>query len=466
MKPPFVSEFAFAGALFFFVGLGPASHAQDCTSNPPGADIRQCLNELARTLLQPGSPADRRFQERFARLLARYDLRMEQVKSRPLDESFKILIEDGCFDFAALNTVDKSRLVGHLQAQILEASLFLADVHANAFGRQVSVLFPIREISLCARSKTNPRPLVFAQRSLRLNLGPRPLSAEEVLGLWNSGNPIRSTEISGAEKLPWLGDYVRRWKQKSRSDQEGLVRDRLAENWIVLNPVGELRVTAVFTLAEAVFKLGREAFAADSPGGESSPSAGHMRTRLMDTLRGPGFTADQRARVAGFGDNDIRGLFRLWREKLFSTENILGVFENAIGEQARHDNLHLTLRKLNGGVVVVNDHNIVVRLEQLMDASIPVSRFADDAKPGSSVEITRRSAIGESITFKVDHVNPRDLTLNADQVNGGVVVDTIDNVIVTVQLPKISPSAYRRVSLHQALEQYIEGMTVPAAPPR
>ncbi|NJL24841.1 MAG: hypothetical protein HC902_06515, partial [Calothrix sp. SM1_5_4] len=389
----------------------------------------------------PGGPAEIHFHELFDRLLTRYDLNRSRIKHQSLGQAFSIVVEGhGCFDF-----VDRRLgppLIDRIQRQIDEAALFLAEVHAASLGNQVNLLFPIKEISICSLEGSDNRVLAFEQRSLRLGLGDKPVPAAEILRRWNSGNPIRSTEISNSERLPWIGGMLRKWRQSRDSAVESMLRDRIADNWIILNPVGPLRTTALYTLAEAVFKLGQAA--GDEP--ETGLDPDFMWRELLNVARGPGFSAPQRERILAMRarPDDLRGLHSLWRQKLFSAENILSVFENAIGEQARNDqNLHLTLRRVNAGVAVLNDKNIVVRVEQLMDSSIPVSRFSDEAGSGGrTVEITQsetRNGMTTSTTFRIDNVDPRDLTLNADQVNGGVVIDLIDNVIVSVRLPKISP---------------------------
>jgi hypothetical protein len=85
---------------------------------------------------------------------------------------------------------------------------------------------------------------------------------------------------------------------------------------------------------------------------------------------------------------------------------------------------------------------------------------------------TKKSKNGETetkeTTFKVDHVDPKDLSMNADQINGGVVIDLIDDIVVSVQMPQIAPATYKRICLYQALEEYIgsESIEMPVAPPR
>lgn len=449
-----------------------AAATRNCVLETKDEEIYACLNEYAKSRLIAGSAADKRFRAELERSLGKYDLAPEQVKVKALSDAFRIVVDrepagsrqkgGACFAFEEMWGKQRKRTILALQSQIDESANFLASLHASSWGHQVSMLFPIKEVSLCSREANGDRAVAFEQRSLYLGVGKEPVKAPEIMAAWNSGNPIRSTELTWVNSIPYLGKLLRKYKQgKVDHDAEAVLRDKLADNWLILNPNGNLRTTAMYTLAEAIYKVRREV------GDEKEkPSADKMFARLKDAVAGPGFSAQDREKVEKLRGKteDLEGLYGLWQQKMYSPENILHVFENAIGDQARHDaNVHLTLRKLRGGVVVANDKNIMVRLEQLMANSIPVSNFEEKDAAAPTIEITRadttKHAGGreetKSVTFKVDRVDPRDLTVNADDAKGGVVIDLIDNVVVSVQMPRVSPAAYRRVSLKQSLENYV-----------
>ena len=450
-----------------------AADSRNCVDETEEAAIYACLNEYAANRLAPGSAAEKLFAAELERSLGKYDLKRSQIKVKPLSEAFRIVVDqtpqgfrnnqgESCFAFKDMRDKPRKRAIIALQSQIEESAKFLAGLHASSWGHQVSMLFPIKEVSLCSREANGDRAVAFEQRSLLLGVGKEAIPAHELRNAWNSGNPIRSTELTWVNSIPYLGKMLRKIKQaKVNGDTEAVLRDKLADNWLVLNPNGALRTTAMYTLAEAVYKIRKEI-------GEEQEeqSSEKIFTRLKDAVAGPGFTEADRAKVESLRgrEADLQGLYSLWQKKLYSPENILNVFENAIGDQAKHDaNVHLTLRKLRGGVVVANDKNIVVRLEQLMANSIPVSQFEEKDANAPSVSVTRaqttKQADGreetKSVTFKVDNVDARDLTVNADDAQGGVVIDLIDNVVVSVQMPKVSPAAYRRISLRQAMENFV-----------
>lgn len=464
-------RFIFLVLLALQMNLAHAEESFLCAEKKGNEEIRRCLNEFAKAQLQEGSAADAHFHERLNRLLAKYSLTTSQVKVKPLGESFSIIVdansqvrgvtkEEPCFNFDSYWQMNRTKLVNGLKKQIEQAALFLAEIHASSWGHQVSLLFPIKEVSICSQALNKDRDVLFEQRSLILGFHRQPVSAHDILNRWNSGTPIRNTELSWMDSVPVL-NKLRALKQKRKGDYEGIFRDKIADNWLVLNPTGSLRTTALYTMGEAIFKI-REGLKEK----QENPDVNRMFFSLMDAVRGPGFSQQDQERLNALKDKpaEIQGLYNLWQQKIYSPQNILTVIENAIGDQARRDsNVHLVLRNINAGVAVVNDKNIAVRLEQLMESSIPVSEFESASEKNSTVEITRtetlKKANGDSTTstttFKLNHV--KDLSLNADQVNGGVVVDLIDNVVVSVQIPNISASTYRRVCLYQALREFVEG---------
>jgi len=460
-----------------------ASATSDCASLAKNGDIYSCLNDYAKMQLAKDSPADRLFTARLNRLLSKYNLSAEQVKTRSLSESFSLFVDQNsqlksadqsklCFDFEAQWQVtgQRGRLVQKIKSQIDEAARFLAEIHASSWGHQVSLLFPIKEISICSSALLKNRAVSFEQRSLHIGLG-HVLASHQLVEAWNSGNPIRSTELKWYNAIPYIGGKLRLLSQVKHP--EGILRDKMADNWMILNPTGGLRTTALYTLAEAIFKIkaGMDAVS----GGQVDAS--RMYTLMADTVRGPGFTKADSDRLDALSRDPVAlsGLYNLWQQKIHSPQNILTVIENAIGDQARRNqNLHLTLRKIKAGISVANDKNIVVRLEQLMQSSIPVSSFSESsASSDAVVEFTRSETTTNSdgsvtvsnTSFRTQGVNPQDLSINADEVDAGVAVNLIDNVVVSVQIPNISPLTYRRVCLHQALSEFIVVSLSPAPAP-
>lgn len=459
--------------LLSLVFSGSGAFAVDCKTLASNQEIYACLNEYAKSSLAKDSPADQAFTARLNRLLAKYDLTSAQVKTQSLAESFSIFVDQRspkkdadqsqpCFDFTKTWTrAGAAQNVELVQRQIDQAALFLADLHAASWGHQVSLLFPIKEVSICSKSLLHDRAVSFEQRSLFIGLSSSVVPAHELTEAWNSGHPIRSTELSWYDSIPFLGEKLRLLGQ--RKNPEGILRDKLADNWMVLNPTGTLRTTALYTLAEAIFKLraGLETL------NGTKLETRQMYNAMVDVVRGPGFTKADQDRLDRLGQDPLAlaALYNLWQQKIYSPQNILTVIENAIGDQSRRNtNLHLTLRKINAGVSVANDKNIIVRLEQLMQNAIPVSNFADNSSAnGVTIEFTRTvtktnpdgSGTTKSSTIRAQGVDAQDVTVNGDEVNAGVSVNLIDNVVVSVQIPNISPATYRRVSLYQALSEIV-----------
>jgi len=441
-----------------FGQMDPAS----CHSLSSNDAIVDCLNNFALSQIQSQSSAAKKFQMQLQRSLNKYDLTVEHVQPRKLDEMFSLVLETGvkgepCFDFMAMRLEKRQQLVERIAEQFREAALFLADFHARSWGHPVSLLFPIREVTVCA----SERSVRFEQRSLHLGLNPghRPIKHFEIMEAWNSGHPLRRSELGRLDNLPLIGEKLRQFGQ--RKDYESLLRDKMADNWTVLNPIGTLRTTALYTLAEVLFKYK----AYREHGGAERLSLNQKRDLMIEAVRGSGFTdADQdRVKALSQNDSDLERVFQLWQKKIFSLQNILLVLESSIGDRARQSaNLHLVLRQIHAGVAVVNDKNISVQFEQMISSSIPVSRFHEDSasRPGQ-FEFTRTdtftSLFGQTsqsqISVRARDVNAQQFSLNADVIDGGVVVDLIDRVIVNLQMPHLSPDTYRKVCLYQALQE-------------
>lgn len=453
-----------------------AADSVSCVSETSNAAIYQCLNDYAKTSLDAGGPADRRYRERLGRLLTRFNLRSDQVRAKSLDSTFSIYVTEEselsesvgsgkCYDFESMLSYSRRSLVTALVHQIDEAALFLSEIQARTWGHHVSILFPIRELNICARSKTNGRPAVFEQRSLVLGMeGDTAMPAAEILQIWNSGSPIRGRELSYFDEF-FIGKKGRELQQKINGDFEGIIRDRLADHWAVLNPTGTVRTTALYLLSEAVLKY------TDQLSSESSSfDALRLHDRLVKIASGPGFSDEDRQAIRALKDrdDDVRAVFKLWLNKLGSPSNMLYIIENAIGDNGNQSaHLHLALRRINAGLAVLNDKTISVRLEQLMQASVPASQFEEgDVDQANAIEVHRSEPVDlrggkvgtRSTSVKIRGKNARDFRINADEINAGMVVDLIDDVLVSVQMPKISPEAYRRVSLYQALRDYQSGV--------
>lgn len=448
-----------------------------CTDQSSNEAIYGCLNNYAKTRLASGSPADVRYRDRVGRLLSRYGLNVEQVQAKALDSTFTVYVTEEpelsaavgagkCFDFQSMYGYNRRPLVDALIRQIDEIALFLSEIQARTWGHQVSILFPIREVNICSRSKINDRPLVFEQRSLVLGMnGNEVMPASKILEIWNSGSPVRGREQTYLGDT-FLGKKARELHQKVNGDYEALIRDRLADYWAILNPTGTVRTSAFYVLTSMVLKY------ADRLNADRSAllEPDQIHDRLMQIASGPGFSAEDRETIRNLKgrSEDLRGVFQLWLKRLRNPVNMLHVIENAIGEKAgQNAHLHLALRKVNAGLAVMNDKTISVRLEQLMQTSLPVSHFeAGDLEQTDEVEVTRSEPVNlpsgqvgaKTTTVKIRGRNARDVRINGDEVNAGMVVDLIDDVLVSVQMPKISAEAYGRVSLYQALHDYQSGI--------
>lgn len=445
----------------------------DCKTLKKNNEIYSCLNDYAKRQLAKDSPADKLFSDRLERMFKKYELLSARVKTQSLADSFTIYVDqtpqlkDGdssatCFDFEGQSSLmgHRGKMIEHVRLQIDEVAKFLAEIHASSFGHQVSLLFPIKEVSICSEEQLKDRKVSFEQRSLHVGLSTTPLKSHQLIQVWNSGHPIRSTELHWYNAIPFLGDTLR--LISNAKNPEAILRDKMADKWMILNPTGTLRTTALYTLAEAIFKIKAGQDIANPSGTETSSN---VFSTMRNVVRGPGFSpADsERLELLSREPGAIDGLYRLWQQKIYSPQNILTVIENAIGDQARRSqHLHLALRRINAPISVLNDKSVSVRLEQLMQNSIPVASFNDTASDaGAVLEYNRtKTTTGQDGAVTTDTTSVRvtgahDLNVNADDVKSLISINLIDDIVVSVQIPNISPATYRRVCLHQALNEFL-----------
>ncbi|MCB0309495.1 MAG: hypothetical protein KDD48_08995, partial [Bdellovibrionales bacterium] len=386
----------------------------DCTVYSKNEEIRGCLNEYAKDQLKSGSRAEESFRNKFSRVLRKYNLELDQVKYTPLDQMFAIIVEqytqldrndknELCYDFEDM-TFRKTQIKG-LQKQIDEVALFLADFHSKSFGRQVSVLFPIKEVSLCSESLVSDRPSSFFQRSLIIGTDDDGreidvIKSNDIMERWQSGDPIRRTDLTALSQIPLVGPFGRKVKQVLWDHDPGAVlRDKLAEKWDMLNPTSTPRSTAIYTLAELLYSDNLDEIKNALTGHASKgKSVATMAFELDQIISGPGFSSKNRERWERLkqNDEDVKSLYGLYKHRLYSPQTIVHVFESGVAESIqRGGKFHAVLRNIKAGINVSNDKNIAVELESMMKAAVPVSQFDDDGGMGAT-ELTVRNPIETS----------------------------------------------------------------------
>ena len=425
-----------------------ASADDSCEDKSDYKEIIQCLNSYAAKAIDKKSQASDYFYQHFERLASRYSLTPQDIRHSPMSEHFKVVVEErpligskstkNCFDFGYF--YNRGRRIIALQKQIDEVALFLATIHATAWGNQVSVLFPIKEVALCSTEANEGRESIFSQRSLSLSVDFGNIqTADQMLQRWNEGEPIRKHDkgrLSGILRYLWNG-----------RDKESALRDKIVDYWPALNPTGKLRTTALYTLVSAVKKL-KTRLQNDNTAEETSPA-----DEMQNIIREKGFSEKDRMRLkAALKDKKTtEKLYQLWQAKQVDPKNMLRVIEEGIGHSARRSKkLHMVIRDIKAVVSVTNDKTVTVRLLNLIKNSMPVMDFVDEEQASKdSVELINEK---ESLEIEGQFT---DTVINKSKIRSVVAIDLIDDVLVSIQVPNINAASYRRITLYQALHEII-----------
>ena len=433
------------------------------------ATIRACLNEYAESTLAVGTPADKLFKQRLKRIYGKYEIKTKYTKATELAQAFNIFVEKNsqmnggdttktCYDFDRMTPASRLRKVKLLRQQIDQGALFLAELHARALGRQVSLLFPIKELSICTPKLMDGRDTAFQQRTHFIGMSEKVQSANDLLVRWATGEPIRREDS-------WkFFNGLRKYKQAAIDKDVGAVlRDKLADNWTVLNPTGPGRTTALYTLAEGItlireFKQDREDLNEEE-----------KYHRLNQTLNsGPGFGEKDQALLDKWAETPglIDQLYNLWRLRMGDPGQMIRVLESAIIRSAKESGkLHLVLRKLNAVGSFANDKNITVRVEAMISGSLPIQRFRElppeSEQDQKKVEFSRTTVnpfalllgMGGIETESVVAEGYQDVHLNGDEQTNLIAVNLIDDITVSFEIPDISVPTYKRVTLWETFQQ-------------
>jgi len=241
----------------------------------------ESLNAFGAQLLGPESEAQQYVDEL---LEEKFELDWKLSSDNPLDqfsttlakERYSIKFPKKCNPWTE-NYLSQTRYRKKLLTQIQNATDFLAEYHYRMLGNNRS-LFGIRRIVICTNSRYHKKPLLAFDRlkhELTLRIGPKrltglevahlrrnnlnPLSSEEMITLWNSGEQWKKDRL--------IKNIIDRKKNPIRG------------YWEFINPIGEVRVT----LREILRKISLQSYASL----KSLRDIKSIRTHLLRNISQP-----------------------------------------------------------------------------------------------------------------------------------------------------------------------------------
>ena len=393
----------------------------------------------------------------------------------PLEEYFRIIVlENGdkkisnnksCFNFELLK--NKAYRIADLQAQIDEIAKFLAEFHAYSFGKQMSLLFPIKQVSLCSKSVNKGRALQFKNRVLHIGIIPSRhgiKSSQKLLEEWNKGSAVKpEVDFSLTHLTPFMGDKLRMKSILDTQGMRGLLMDKVSKYWDLLNPIGDMRFSArailmsdIASMSSRIAKRLERDLDKDDKG-----SVNPYAKRMLAVAKGPGFSEEEREFLRSYKDDiDImEGIFQSWIEAMRDPKLIGQVMEKAIIEKdSSNSQTTILARKIWFSLItVLNHHDVTVELQHLFqtDSTLSVSDFLSNKRE----KLDQRKVLINTEEGIVDvHDNGKaNLTINTNQVYASLlVVDTGDNVNVDIQLPKMQTGTLSRIALFKVVRELMD----------
>jgi hypothetical protein len=459
----FITSLLFSSQLF-------AARASHCVHLKQEQNIHQCLNDFGKAYLASDSVSGQMFTEEMTREAHLYGLEPAFMMKNPLDEYFRMYVDkksklkgyegNKCFNFSKNDSVRRQQIF-RIQYQIIEVAKFLANYHAKSLGRQVSLLFPIKEVSFCGMKENGDRPMAFRRRRLHFGVDINKdeyYAADTLMEIWNTGNPIRVSDVNV--------NYPFRSKARTvyhgvRGDMDAILRDKIAEKWHLLNPIGSVRRTAVGVLLEVVSKKTNIADAIEDQSTlEKDEFAAKAYSKLVRTVSGPGFEQIHLDFIRSLSDEEqITDLYMKWQRKMNDIKTVASYLETGMMDKSQGSDIVVMAREQTSLLAsYANNHEISVKISQMISAGTPLGRFEHkspeqiDAQQ-ETIEIHRDGWFTDTKTTLT--VNPgSDVHLNLDDTSGLLFAgNTSDIVDVELTLPKIEFGTYKRVSLYELLEE-------------
>ena len=448
---------------------GGPSH---CTHLKTERSILKCLNAFAAAHLDENSEANMIFEEEIERHAHLYGLDRESLQKNSLKEFFKVYVEKKsrlkgenknkkCFVFSN-DRAKRANQIANIEFQIYEATKFLALFHANTLGRQTSLLFPIKELSICSLKNNGNRPMAFRGRRLHFGIDMddnKYYPADSLLEIWNTGNPIRVSDrksiLPGSQKVRDIYHGV-------QGNLDAILRDKIAEKWNILNPIGEKRTKAISIVMEMVTKGSRLSRAVNLKEQMSEDEfAVYAYNEMMTTLAGPGFNQRhfELLEQAKTNPAQVSNIYLKWQRKMNDIKTVASFLESGLVQKSQGSDIVIMAREQSSLIAsYANNHEISVNISQLLAVGPSLERFEekDETYRNAPQEelIIEKDGLFSDTTIKLKMNAGSKLHTNVDETSGLLFAgNTSDVVNVKMNLPRINYSTYKRATLFDVLEE-------------
>ena len=447
-------------------------HPNHCTHLKNDAQIHKCLTNYAMSQLETNSAAEKVFNDKMERHAHLFNLDLESIKKTSLKNYFRIYVDQKstlkgdtknqkCFLFSD-NPGEKREQILNIERQIFELTSFLAEFHALSLGRQASILFPIKEVSVCGIDKNGDRAMAFRTRRLHFGVdmnSEKVYLSDTLMDIWNSGNPIRVRDDN-----PLIHDKITLVYNGMNGDLDAILRDKIAEKWNILNPVGEKRLTAISIITSIMTKKGRMKDTIKSLKHSSQNDlVKEAFEKMISTVEGVGFGQKHRDFLFNLREEDpkqIIDLYKRWISKMNNISTIASYLEAGMVKQSSGSEI-ITMARRQTSLLAgyANSHDISVNIGQLLSSSINLDQFDEEEVvvdgPQEELSFIEEDGLftkGRTLTIKFNAGSK--VHTNFDSTTGLLFAgNTSDVVDVGLQLPKITYPLYKRATLFEILEE-------------
>jgi hypothetical protein len=427
-------------------------------------DLMACLDRYADSLLKPGSEADQIFKEEMSEILHNYTLNHEVI---PLQEMFRLTVarkgdtdvSDGGACFSSINEYFyRETEIKDIMNQMAETANFLALFHSRALGKKVSLLFQIRTVKFCDLDRNEGREMVIRNRTLHVGIdvdGGDIMSAIDMLDEWNSSDPLRGSDYTLLSAI--TPQRARDIKHVVKGKKMDVLRDRLAEKWELLNPIGDLRFNLrTVVLGEVLGYIFNKGL-----GGQDQPDPLRIAKFFRKMLQHDAFTQKERDWAVLASNEDLIQAFEAWRNRATSPEILREIFDANLFSEKESGNVFIMDRKCKFNLVsVMNSHEIQVSVDSIMpsiDRPIMTRHLkqAEEARKQHQLNEVKLGSMEKEIKINASG----DIFVDSsDQSFSLVCVNTHDYVDVSVNIPKISSGLIQRISLSEIIEGQLDGI--------
>lgn len=443
-----------------------------CTNLSADSQIHKCLTNFAMAQLETNSAAEINFTEKMERHAHLFSLEVKDLKTTPLKKYFKIYVDkksklkgdsknEKCFEFSE-DTGERRNQILNIERQIVQLTSFLSNFHALSLGRQLSILFPIKEVSICGIDKNGDRPMAFRMRRLFYGIdmnSEKVYTSDTLMDIWNTGNPIRVRDDN-----PLIHDKIITIYNGLNGDLDAIFREKVAAKWSILNPIGEKRLTLISNIVSKLSKRGRfqeTLKSIDAPMDNSLLNEAF--DKMIVTVDGPGFSKKHPELLIMLRDEypaQLIDLYKRWIKKMSNIATIGSYLEGGMVKKSKGSEIITMARKQTSLLAgYANSHEISVNISQLLGSGVQLDKFEDkeDLSELPQEELMYKEedgffSKGRTLTLKF---NPgTKVHTNLDSTSGFLFAgNTSDIVDVGLELPKINYSLYKRATLFEILEE-------------